>query len=147
MTRQPHQPDPQPARLPAFARDVLALYERELAEVRFPDLELATLEAAAARLQAAHAEAAARAEALRAAEQAVAEEEQALVGLAERALAYARIFAGGNAELSAEVAAISRPSAGAGRPTSSGDEPKKRGRPRKQAPGDGQELFTGAAAE
>jgi hypothetical protein len=145
MTRQPHQPDPQPARLPAFARDVLALYERELAEVRFPDLELATLEAAAARLHAAHAEAAARAEALREAEQAVAAEEQALVGLAERALAYARIFAGGNAELSAEVAAISRPLAGG--PTASGDEPKKRGRPRKQAPGDAQELFTGAAAE
>jgi len=129
--------------LPPFARDVLALYARALADVRFPDLDLASLEAAAERVYAAQAAAEARRKALQAAEEEVAAQELGLAALAERALAYARIFATGNAALSAEVVAIARPSAG------EPEEPglaRKRGRPRKGAPG-AEELFAARSAE
>jgi hypothetical protein len=122
--------------LPAFARDVLALYVRELSDVRFPDLDRQSLEASAAALRLAQEGAEAQRRALIDAEEAVAQQEAALLAQAQRALAYARIYANGNAKLSAQVDAIAPPGQAAAEDTA---VPRRRGRARKGTAA--QELF------
>jgi hypothetical protein len=117
------------ALLSPFAREVLELYANELAEVRFPDLDLAALRALATEVQDAQHEVDRLDAEVREAREQVAERSAALHARAERALSYARIFAEGNEELSARVAAIRKQAGGEPAPAS-----KKRGRPRKESP-------------
>lgn len=123
---------------PPFARQLMELYAEAMAEVRFPDLDLARLRAGEKELQAAQLEleqAEAALDAVRALRDAQA---QALNQQAERALAYAKIFAAGDAELAARLAELGRR-----QPSSTGGatQPRKRGRPAKPK-GDAAELFS-----
>jgi len=120
-----------PSALPPFARDVLELYATALAEVRFPDVDLGTLESCADALREAQEEVERLDAELQAAQERVQERTSALLARADRALSYARIYAEDNADLSARIGAI-----GGSAP---GDEAasvgaRKRGRPRKVAP-------------
>jgi hypothetical protein len=122
---------------PPFARQLLDLYADAMAEVRFPDLDLARLlaverELVAAQLELEQAEAAL--EAVRSARDAQA---RALNDQAERALAYAKIFAAGDEELASRLAELGRRQPGS---ASSSTQPRKRGRPPKPK-GDAAELF------
>jgi hypothetical protein len=125
-------------------QDLLKLFGQELATVKFPELDRAVLEEAAERVKE-KAEAVARAQsALEAARQALYESQEALLHKGQRALAYARIFAEDDAELSAKLDGISlpRPVRKAPRaegvaafeaPALQGEEssPRRRGRPPK----------------
>lgn len=118
--------------LPPFARDVIDLYASSLAEVRFPDVDLATLESCADSLREAQEEVERLDAELQAAQERVMERTATLLTRADRALSYARIFADDNAELSARIGAIS------GNVSVSSEEPvaqggRKRGRPKKAA--------------
>jgi hypothetical protein len=111
--------------LTPFSREVLELYASELADVRFPDLDLANLQELAAAVGAAQEEAEAIEAKLAEARQRVAEQNAALQTRAERALSYARIYAEGNAGLRTRIEKIRKPGPAEG-------APKKRGRPSKQ---------------
>jgi len=125
-------------------RALLEMFSTELSEVKFPDVDAEVLDEAAARVKA-QAEAVAQAQAaLEAARQALGESQEALLQKGQRALAYARIFAEEDAELSAKLEAISlpRPVRKAPRaegvpaveaPSAQGEDsaPRRRGRPPK----------------
>jgi hypothetical protein len=123
---------------PAFARQILALFRKELAEVQFPDLDLAVLEHAEEAVLAAQVEVERVEAQLEAARIARAEQLAELETKAERALAYARVFASGDADLTARLA-----EAELGRkksaPDSEGAQPKRRARSKRGA--NGAELF------
>lgn len=125
---------------PVFARQVIGLYRDEaLAEARFPDLDLEILHVAEQALLAAQLEVErceAQLESARTARDRVLEQLEVKV---ERALAYARVFATGNPELTARLADLGRKKA---TPTSERAPPAKRGRPKKL--GNGAELFATA---
>jgi len=90
-------------------QDLLKLFGQELAMVKFPDMDRAVLEEAAAWVKE-KAEAVARAQAaLDAARQSLHESQEALLQKGQRALSYARIFAEDDAELSEKLEAISLP--------------------------------------
>lgn len=90
-------------------QDLLKLFGQELATVKFPDLDRAVLEEAAAGVKE-KAEAVARAQAaLDAARQSLHESQEALLQKGQRALSYARIYAEDDAELSEKLEAISLP--------------------------------------
>ncbi len=134
--------------LPTAAADLLALFEGPLASVRFPEVDHETLDALAASVERGHAEVE-QARALLAAAEAVLESRrQELISRAQRAKAYAQVYAEGNPELQARLDGIVLPRIGARSvPTTQAvgqPEPKKRGRPRKVR--DGAELFGEAAA-
>ena len=92
--------------IPGFAREVLALFAGPFAEVRFPDLDSALLERHAGLVEAAHGEVVRIEEELAEARARVNDQAQALTLVAQRALAYARIYAEGKPELEARVAAV-----------------------------------------
>jgi len=123
-------------------RDVLALYDTDLAEVRFPDVDRSVL-GAAARVVEAAADDVARLEAmLEEARRRLDDSHDAVVHICGRAVAYARIFAIGDDELMARLDAIILPRGRRGQaqpaqPTVT----KKRGK--KSAPSD--TLFPGEA--
>lgn len=101
-------PTPQIDVTPTLARQVIDLYTDELADVRFPDLDLSALLYAQAELHAAQLEVE-RVEAELADKRAELEvRSQALVAKAERALAYARVFAQGDEQLAARLGEIGR---------------------------------------
>jgi hypothetical protein len=118
---------PLPENLPPFAREVLELFVRQLPDLKFPGVDLAVLEAHAAELAVAQAEV----------ERVEAELEQAraeaairavtLTTVAQRALAYARIYAEGDPELEVQVTEIAERRAGPG----SEPAPAKKRRPRR----------------
>jgi multidrug efflux pump subunit AcrA (membrane-fusion protein) len=144
-------PTPQIDVTPTVARQVIDLYSEELAEVRFPDLDLSALLYAQAELHAAQLEVE-RVEAELADKRAELEgRSQALVAKAERALAYARIFAQGDDQLAPRLAEIGRRKGSlthlAQTPSSSGliPAPKRRGRKPKSEE-EPEELFTEAAS-
>ena len=125
-------------------QDLLKLFGQELATVKFPELDRAVLEEAAERVKDKAAELARALAALEAARQALYESQEALLQKGQRALAYARIFAEEDAELSAKLEAISlpRPVRKAPRaegvpaveaPSAQGEDsaPRRRGRPPK----------------
>ncbi|HEX5753019.1 MAG TPA: hypothetical protein VFZ09_42855 [Archangium sp.] len=127
-------------------RALLEVFSTELSEVKFPDVDAEVLEEAASRVRA-QAEAVAKAQAaLEAARQVLAEGQEALVQKGQRALAYARVFAEEDAELSTRLEAIPLPRAGrkvaradggvtAEAPAQSDESaPKRRGRPPKSRP-------------
>ncbi len=113
---------------PPFAREVIALFSDALPKVQFPDLDLALLESAVEELRLAQTALEQAAAALEAAREAAQRKTEQLNARAERALAYARVFAEGNAALSERVANIGRNKA---RPASEAAQPRKRGRPKK----------------
>lgn len=150
----PHELQPSPERpappqhdpVPPFAGEVLALYRGPLADVSFPDLDRATLDAAESELLDAQRALEDAERALERARGVVAERTAVLQAKAQRGLAYARVFAEDQPELKEQVAAIS---AAPRRADAGRDEvatPRKRGRPRKAREGDGASLF-GAEAE
>lgn len=127
--------------IPSGVQQILDLFETDLPIVRFGDLE-ATVLASAAEEVTSLAVALAQAEgALEAARTMFLEKQEALVQKAHRALAYARVYAEGDAELSARVEAIALPRLPRRSPKSDAagemsspilvELPRRRGRPRK----------------
>lgn len=123
--------------LPPGTAAVLGLFDDELRGLRFPDVDQAVLREAAARVQA-QAEVVAQAEAaLHAAREVLAECQDGLVHRCQRALAYARVFAEEDRELSRRLETIALPRAGrAARPAATATEgaegrmpARRRGRP------------------
>jgi hypothetical protein len=99
----PSSPSPKRDPLPPFCREVLQLYGEALADVRFPDLDLGTLEASAERARAAQL-ALERVEAkLEVARAHLQEQLAVLSASAARALAYAQVFAQTDPKLQARV--------------------------------------------
>jgi TolA-binding protein len=113
---------------PALARQVLELYAGELAQVQFPDLDLALLEAAREQVRDAQLEIERVEATLAQAQAALGDKLQQLNGKIERALAYARVFAQGDPVLAPRIAEIGRRKAA---PEADGGEPKPRGRKKK----------------
>lgn len=135
---------------PMLARQVIDLYAVELSDVRFPDLDLSALLYAQAELHAAQLEVE-RIEAQLADKRAELEvRSQALVSKAERALAYARVFAQGDEELAPRIADIGRKRSSSSQGPHSASvsgtiaAPKRRGRkPKTDEP---EELFAETAS-
>jgi ElaB/YqjD/DUF883 family membrane-anchored ribosome-binding protein len=128
---------------------LLELFTRELEQVKFPDVDGEVLREAAARVRERAEEVARAQEALEAARQALRESQEALQQKGQRALAYARVFAEDDAELSARLEGLQLPRpVRAESPASEESAPKRRGRPPKARPVSGASLFSeGAPAE
>lgn len=107
------------------ARALLQLFDAELAGIKFPDVDRDVLTRALAALADADAEVAAADTRAQTARAAAADRRHELRELCRRALAYARVYAEGSAELSQRLDALAAPPRAAA--------PKKRGRPRKAA--------------
>lgn len=119
---------------------VLELFDTELLALKFPDVDQAVLREAAARVMT-QAEAVAAAEqALATAREGLGDAQEALLGKCQRALAYARVYAEEDRELSRRLESINlpRPRAKAA-PTSPFDtaEPRPGRRARRSAPTSG----------
>jgi hypothetical protein len=139
MSTAPHDTDA-PSTLPTAAsdpvapvlRDVLAVFDDALADVRFPDVDGATLHAAAVVVESAHAEVRRLEVALEEARRRLDDAQDALLGRAQRGVAYARIYADGDAALTARLDALVLPRARATRSTtpssSAAEAPRKRRR-------------------
>ena len=94
---------------PEFVREVIGLYRDDaLAGVHFPDLDLQSLQLAEQALLGAQLEVERIEAQLEAARAARDGELAVLEAKAERALAYARVFAGGNQELSERLSGVGR---------------------------------------
>ncbi len=138
---------PQPADpVGAPLRELLALFDNELADVRFPDIDAEVLGAAAGDVEAAFAEVTRLEAALREAQAQLEGTQDVLLNKAGRAVAYSRVFAIGNDELMARIDAINLPrvdrSKGRLQLTTAVEAPKKtRGR-KSQPPTE--TLFAGA---
>jgi hypothetical protein len=128
---------------PAFARQVLTLFRQELAEVHFPELDLAVLEQAEQAVFAAQVEVERVETQLEAARIARAEQLAELETKAERALAYARVFASSDAELSARVSELGRKKSAPVAAPGDGAPGKKRAKSKRGA--NGAELFGDSA--
>jgi hypothetical protein len=138
--------------IPTTVQEVLDLFEGELAHMKFGDLEEAVLAKASQEVVLA-AEAAEKAEAtLTAARAVLAEQQESLLKKAQRALAYLRVYAEGDAALSARLEQITLPrplrrsSKVEGAESDKSPPPaaeRRRGRPRKGAysPADGGALL------
>jgi ATP-dependent Clp protease ATP-binding subunit ClpA len=138
-------------------RALMELFATELAEVRFPDVDVKVLGEAAARVRE-RAEAVSRAAAaLEAARQALHESQEALLHKGQRALAYARVYAEEDGALSAKLEAIAlpRPARKPGRPegaevlatVAEAAPPKRRGRPPKARASEAPLFNESSAAE
>lgn len=90
---------------------VLEVFEGPLAQVRFADVDAATLRGVASEVEAAAAEIEAQQAALEALRKAQADRQEQLLALAQRALAYAKVYAENDDALSARLAAIHLPRA------------------------------------
>jgi len=98
--------DPQ---VPSSIQAVLALFESELAELKFPDLDLSILQQAAQGVIK-HAETLAHAEsALQTARELYHESQELLLQKCQRAVAYARVYADDNVELLQKLESINLP--------------------------------------
>lgn len=139
--------------VPAEVQALIALFDEELAGVKFADLDVEVLRAAAEQVKARQLEVARVEAALFAASEALAADADSLLRKAQRAQAYLRVYAEASAPLAVKVEAIALPrprraasastveSAAPGAPDAS--PPRKRGRPRKVT---GASLFDEAAA-
>ncbi|MBI5494731.1 MAG: hypothetical protein HY904_06850 [Deltaproteobacteria bacterium] len=108
MTTNPNPPAKDNP-VPAPVQTLVDLFAAELVTVSFPDVNRDVLEQHAGRVRTCH-DAVVRLETdLAAARTALAEAQDALLGKAQRALAYARVFSEDNAELAARLDAISLP--------------------------------------
>ncbi|MEZ4398397.1 MAG: hypothetical protein R3B06_00155 [Kofleriaceae bacterium] len=122
--------------LTAPIRDLLALFAETLADVKFPDVDSRALTTEAKQVLDRAAEVGRAEAALAEARRTLVEAQDQLHQRAQRALAYARVYADGDAELSARLDAIGLPRPRAPRATTAAaptsDAPRKRGRPRKE---------------
>ena len=125
---------PRPAIDPSAA-ELLALFAGQLSGVRFPEVDHETLDELAASVERSHAEVEQARALLATAEATLEARRQELLSRAQRAKAYARVYAEGNPELQAQLDGIVLPKPGgrvlASPPSPGQPEPKKRGRPRK----------------
>jgi hypothetical protein len=114
--------------IPAPVQAVIDLFADDLADVRFPDVDGAVLGRLASEVEAASSALAAAQAALDQAREALHQRQDALLHGAQRAVAYARVFAESNEALAARLGAIhlSRPA-----PASAEAAPRRRGRPPK----------------
>ena len=128
--------------IPAPIQTVLALFTTSLADVRFADVDAEQLARLASDVEAAAETVAAAQATLDAAREALQDRQDALLHQAQRALAYARVYAESDESLSARLEAISLPRAAR---RSRAEEalvlsadpqpsPRPRGRPRKATP-------------
>jgi hypothetical protein len=130
--------------IPSPIQSLLELFATDLAEVRFADVDAQTMTRAAADVQAASVIVAAAQAALDDARQVLQERQEALMQYAQRAIAYARVYAESDDALSERVNAIALPRparrtrAGTDAlvlsPEPAGAPARPRGRPRKVAP-------------
>ncbi|MFT3926202.1 MAG: hypothetical protein QM778_26895 [Myxococcales bacterium] len=129
MSSPVDRPKPQFAAdpVPALARAVIELFAEALPTVRFPDMDLAVLESAADDLRAAQVELEQIEAELAAARAALQAQAEQLSQRAQRALAYARVFAESDPDLALRVQQVGEVQRGA--PLSAA--PKRRGRPRR----------------
>lgn len=132
MTQPEHDP------ISDVDHQILALFREQLAELRFPDLDTAQLEAAADVVYAAQVEVEALELALHEARMRVLASVQSLHVLAERGLAYAGVYAMGKPEMEAQVQAIRQasnhaPSVAHRESRAEAEPPRRRGRARKDA--------------
>jgi len=88
---------------------LLELFDAELERVKFPSVDAEALQEAANHVDEAAAEVARAEEALDAARKRRSEADDALLGLAQRALAYAKVYAEDQPELAAKLDALSLP--------------------------------------
>jgi hypothetical protein len=131
--------------VPPLARAVLDVFRDALADVRFPDVDRATLEESEAELLAAQIALEAAEFELERARASVAERSASLTSRAQRALAYAKVFAEDDPVLRDRLDSLSAPRARASEPREEGAAPvKRRGRPRKN--GEGASLFAPSEA-
>jgi hypothetical protein len=124
--------------IPSPVKEVLELFSTDLGEVRFGDIDGRSLASLASNVEAAAVEVAALELQLIAARTKLQEQQDALLQQAQRALAYARVFAESDPVLAPKLEAIALPRAprrARTEPTTSPDEPqierRPRGRPRK----------------
>jgi len=116
---------------PSLALDALIdLFESDLERVNFPDVSAAALRDAAESVETQRLAVAAAEATLRGARDALEQTRANHVRLGRRALAYARVYAEGDSDLEARLDGIRRGLDGTKSETS-GEAPKKRGRPRK----------------
>jgi hypothetical protein len=101
--------------IPAPIQSVLDLFEGPLANVRFADIDANGLAKLAAEVEAVAAEAQRQEEALAELRQGLAQRQEALLSLAQQALAYARVYAESDEPLLEELNRISLPRAAKGR--------------------------------
>jgi hypothetical protein len=97
--------------LPPPIQAVVALFRGPLSGVRFGDVDAGVLSSLAAEVESANAEIEAQQARLIELQQAVAQRQEVLLGLAQQALAYARIYAENDEVLTAELNQISLPRA------------------------------------
>lgn len=136
MSHEPTAPAPQRDPIPSFVHEVIGLFEEALGGVRFPDLDCAQLERMASATRAAQLELERVENELLLAQALVKEQTAVLLAGAERGLAYARVFAQGDAALGARIDQLGGQPSSAPRRT---QPAKKRGR--KPAAG-GDALFS-----
>ena len=109
---------------------LLHLFQTELAGVQFPGVDATVLDAAAARIGAASDDVRRAEPALDAARAALTAAQDDAVQKAQRALAYARVYAQDDAELLARLDAVALAAGPASPPPAA---PRRRGRPPKSA--------------
>jgi hypothetical protein len=155
MTHPLSNVSPVDAAIGSGIQAMLELFHSELSSLKFPDVDQAVLDEGTARVLA-QAEAVAAAEAaLVAAREALADAQEALLGKCQRALAYARVYAEEDRELSRKLEMISLPRARAkvavsGQGGSEPAEARPGRRGRRSTPASGPlflESATGSAAE
>ena len=149
---KPQPPKPLNDVTPTLARQVIDLYADELTEVRFPDLDLSALLDAQAELHAAQLDVESLETELANKRAELELRSQALLAKAERALAYARIFAQGDEALAPRLAEIGRRRSGSHGQASQSIStsgaiaaPKRRGR-KPKAEEEPEELFAQPAS-
>lgn len=127
--------DPDSNPIPTAVKELLALFDGPLSEVRFPDVDGAALREQVASVDAAVKDVEAAAAAWAEAKREVDARLEVLLQKAQRALAYARVYAEGKPELDAQLASLVFPKWGDPRGTkAAAPEPvaaRKRGRPKK----------------
>ena len=129
--------DPDSNPIPTAVKELLALFDGPLSDVRFPDVDGAALREQVASVDAAVRDVEAAAAAWAEAKRTVDARLEVLLGKAQRALSYARVYAEDKPELDAQLAALVLPKWGDPRGTKTngaGAEPvaaRKRGRPKK----------------
>ena len=124
--------------IPTAVKELVALFDGPLSEVRFPEVDGAALKEQAASVEAAVRDVEAAAQVWAEAKRAVDARLEVLLQKAQRALAYARVYAEDKPELDATLAALVVPKWGDPRGTKApaGGEvaaARKRGRPKKNA--------------
>lgn len=123
LAHAPARPD-DPVSAPL--RDVLAVFDDALDDVRFPDVDGAALHAATEVVHAAHAELRRLEAAADEARRRLDEAQESLLHKAQRAVAYARVYADGDPALTARLDGIALPRSRGPRPATPEPTRKRR---------------------